>query len=221
MSTELLREELSDIMATNISQDLIKDFSDYMYKFVYSRDFCPLKEVISDQIKKLFRFAYQIRAAEEDSLPLTANSCMSSLEDHFLSTWLNDTLQNMMQTLNSIRLISETFELVQSLITDVRRHKWSPQCVSSLFTIRYCAYCAGYENFHHCDGNCLNVLRGCTADMAELQKEVKKVTNLLLKLAKLAQSELNPVKLVRNTLIDYVLLGKHLSRFNFTDAVSY
>ena len=220
----LLREELSGVLGTNVTQELFKDFSDYLYKFAYLRDFCPLRDITAQHLSKVFRIGYQSQEAEDQSLLLLGtnnkDSCFDSLETYFVSTWLNDTVQSLVQTLNSIRLISETFELVQSLVTDVRRHKWSSECVSGLFTIRHCAYCAGYQNFRHCDGNCLNVLRGCTADMAELHKEVKDVERLLLSLTKLAQSDLSPIKLLKTTFINYVLLGKHLSKFNFTNAVS-
>lgn len=223
-SIKLLGEELSGIIGTNISQELFKDFSDYLYKFVFSRDFCPLRDVAEQQLSKVFRVAYQTREIDDQSLLLLGannkDSCFDSLETYFVTTWLNDTVQSLVQTLNSIRLIAETFELVQSIVTDVRRHKWSHECLSRLFTIRHCAYCAGYENFHHCDGNCLNVLRGCTADMAELQKDIKHIQNLLLSLTRLAQSELSPMKLLKTTFVNYILLGKHLNQFNFTNAVS-
>lgn len=211
--------EISGILHANLSQDLFAKLSDYMYKFVYTRDFCPLREITANQIKKLFRYTFELKKVEDPTLT-DRGGCLANLENYFVSTWQNRTLNNLMQLLNNIRLVSESFEQIKLLVNDIREERWSPECASTLFTIKHCAFCAGYDNFHPCDGNCLNVLRGCTADMAELNKPVKQLSTLLWKIGQLVHSELHPMKLIESTLIDYIRLIHHLTQSNYTEIVS-
>ena len=209
-SIKLLEKEISGIANTNITQSLFKDFFDFLYKFVYDQDFCPLTELVSKQIKGIFHVVFETKRQQNSSL-LASNSCLESLETYYLDHWYNITLQNMIQSLNNIRLLTESFELVKSIITEIRKHKWNYKCVKALFKINHCAYCTGYVNFHTCDGNCLNALRGCTADIAELKPFIELLQTTLKRVTRIVQTEFHPAKFVQSTLLPFIQLAHHLN----------
>lgn len=126
----------------------------------------------------------------------------------------------MIQSLNNIRLISETFELVKSIVNDIRKHRWSYPCVKALFKINHCAYCTGYKDIYPCDGNCINTMRGCTSDMAELSPFIRQLRVTLKKLGQIAHREFHPIRLLQSTMIPLVQLMHHLRQTDFKNIVS-
>ena len=220
-SFELVQAEISGIFHSNLSQDLFKELSSYLYKIVYTQDFCRLSDIVNRQIKELFHYAFQLQKLQDNIDIPVSQTCLTSLEDYFISTWHNITVQNLLHSLNNVRLIAKSFEFIKSLVTSVHQHEWHQSCVNALFKIKHCAHCAGYNNFFPCDGTCLNALRGCTADIAELNPVVKHLTTKLKEIGRLASLELHPVNFVETSLISFIRLTQHLLLTNFSEIVSY
>lgn len=47
----------------------------------------------------------------------------------------------------------------------------SPSCVRAVMKMMYCPYCSGQVALKPCQNYCLNVMRGCLANQADLDAE--------------------------------------------------
>jgi hypothetical protein len=216
-SIQLLTREVAKVAnQSNITEEVFKDLSDFLYKFIYKQDFCELVEMLKNQIKAIFNKIYESRKVNDT----TPDNIRNDYEEYFVTSWYNLTLQNLMEPLNTIRLIGESFDMLKLLITEVRKYRFNAPCRKALFRIKYCSYCVGYKKVTLCDGTCLNAFRGCTANLAELNPIVKQIKSSLKDIGRLAHIELHPMKLLEVYLFDFIKLTKHIQSVDFTESVS-
>ena len=163
-------------------------------------------------MKKLYRF---VVANMDDNSGFFSGQCAEGLEAHFINTWYNSSLSKMVETFNIIRLIAESYQLTESLLTDLKQHKFSPQCINALFRLRHCSYCTGnHYSITICDGHCINTFRGCMVDMYELKPHFKSLQQKLSGITKIAKAELSPTILIQTSMMEFIYLTKHLMKFN-------
>lgn len=213
-SRNILEVEISGIFGTDISAlGLFDNMLTYLYQFPYKRDFCQLQNIIENQMRNLVTYVFK----KEDSLPL---DCTSKLEQEYIHLWVNSSMQQLVEILNKVRLLSETSDLVRGLINQTQQHKFHHSCRKAIFTIRDCAKCIGYSHVTPCDGNCLNVFKGCMSELADTTLHLQNLASKYKIISTAVNSQLEPIKFVRNGLITFIQLARHLTQSNITQLVS-
>jgi len=59
------------------------------------------------------------------------------------------------------------------------QHSFSQQCRTSLMKLDRCSACAGYASLRPCKSLCVNLLRGCLVDLADMEQPVLALSQAL------------------------------------------
>ena len=218
LSYELLQTEISGEFGKSIGKEFFQDFFQFLYRFIHVRDFCQLSQKVEQQMKKLYRY-FAENVKEDGYHNLMTNPCSEKFEKHFIDTWINSSLNSLVHQFNNLRLMSEVFELTQSLLSDIKQHKFNHQCVDSLFRLRHCSYCVGnHYSIPVCDGHCINTIRGCMVDLYELRPHVTNLRTKLKTITTTASNEMSPFRFLKNGLMEFVQFIRHLKMIKMSDA---
>ena len=74
--------------------------------------------------------------------------------------------------------------MVEKVIEGILDLPLTEQCQNALMKMTYCSQCAGYDSVEllPCQGLCLNSLRGCLVDFADLEGPIREFTDALTNL---------------------------------------
>ena len=207
----LISKEISAIIGKEIPNELFQRFFQFLYRFFHMLDFCKLAHEIELQMRELFKYI-----AQTQSLP-NGYCTLDDFEQYFVDTWYNSSVTSLVKTMNSIRLISETYQLTGSLIKHMKQHQFNQQCIDALFRVRHCSYCVGnHYGIRVCDGHCINTFRGCMVDLYELTPHLRLLQEKLQAIATIANTEIVPARLVQSSLMEFVHMTRHIMKISST-----
>ncbi|XP_051275199.1 glypican-4 isoform X1 [Dicentrarchus labrax] len=81
--------------------------------------------------------------------------------------------------------------LMPDVVNRVSTVSASPSCVRAAMKMLYCPYCSGQVALKPCQNYCLNVLRGCLANQADLDTEWNNFLDAMLSLAERLEGPFN------------------------------
>ncbi|KAL2077175.1 hypothetical protein ACEWY4_026679 [Coilia grayii] len=81
------------------------------------------------------------------------------------------------------RTFTRGLALMSDVVNKVSTVSASPSCVRAAMKMMYCPYCSGQVALKPCQNYCLNVLRGCLANQADLDFEWNNFLDAMLSLA--------------------------------------
>ncbi|KAL6480253.1 hypothetical protein MHYP_G00112860 [Metynnis hypsauchen] len=81
--------------------------------------------------------------------------------------------------------------LVPDVVNKVSTVSASPSCVRAAMKMLYCPYCTGQVALKPCKNYCLNVMRGCLANQADLDTEWNNFLDAMLSLAERLEGPFN------------------------------
>ncbi|KAM3613310.1 uncharacterized protein V6R79_023964 [Siganus canaliculatus] len=81
--------------------------------------------------------------------------------------------------------------LMPEVVNKVSMVNTSPSCVRAAMKMLYCPYCSGHVTLKPCQNYCLNVLRGCLANQADLDTEWNNFLDAMLNLAQRLEGPFN------------------------------
>uniref|UniRef100_A0A1A8G961 Glypican 4 n=1 Tax=Nothobranchius korthausae TaxID=1143690 RepID=A0A1A8G961_9TELE len=81
--------------------------------------------------------------------------------------------------------------LMPDVINKVSAVSASPSCVRATMKMMYCPYCSGQVALKPCQNYCLNVMRGCLANQADLDAEWNNFLGAMLNLAERLEGPFN------------------------------
>lgn len=194
------------------TDDIFADLFDHIYKLSHTRDLCFLPSEVNTTIRLLFNDIYikQWQTGQNGSdYAANATRCISDLEEAIVSMWFRPILKQVAPTLNNIRMIAESLNYINTISLTLRRPKFSDSCLKAMFTIRGCAACSGYHTAVPCDGNCLNILRGCMYEAVELIPKLRALTLAVKGLTKFITRQLHPVPLTADVMSIFYSMVKH------------
>ena len=210
---QIFDKEISNIVGVEIPKELSKKFFQFLFRFVHVLDFCQLTNEIELLMKAIYKFVIDNTATAESTSKLLDVHCAEEFQGHFIDTWYNSSVNSLLKSFNVMRLISESYQLTQTLVTDLKQHKFNRQCITGLFKLRYCSYCVGnHYDLPVCDGHCINTFRGCMVDMYELLPHFSELEERLQTIAQIANSELVPIRFVQSSMIEFVHFTRHLKK---------
>ncbi|KAJ8396500.1 hypothetical protein AAFF_G00018060 [Aldrovandia affinis] len=89
------------------------------------------------------------------------------------------------------RTFTRGLELLPEVVGKVSTVSASPGCVRAAMKMLYCPYCSGQVALKPCQNYCLNVLRGCLANQADLDSEWNNFLEAMLSLAERLEGPFN------------------------------
>ena len=103
------------------------------------------------------------------------------LQGDAVLTKLNGFLRTYNRTMRYIRALKMIDMVIEGILDLPLTH----QCQDALMKMTYCSQCAGYNgDLLPCKGLCLNSLRGCLIDFADLVVPVREASEALVRLKK-------------------------------------
>ncbi|XP_018598567.2 glypican-6-like isoform X1 [Scleropages formosus] len=89
------------------------------------------------------------------------------------------------------RTFTRGLELLPEAVGKVSAVSTSPGCARASMKMLYCPYCSGQVALRPCQNYCLNVLRGCLANQADLDSEWNNFLDAMLSLAERLEGPFN------------------------------
>ncbi|XP_035289951.1 glypican-4-like [Anguilla anguilla] len=89
------------------------------------------------------------------------------------------------------RTFTRGLELLPEVLDKVSTVRDSPACERAAMKMLYCPYCSGQVALKPCKNYCLNVLRGCLANQADLDSEWNNFLEAMLSLAERLEGPFN------------------------------
>ncbi|RWS17239.1 Glypican-5-like protein, partial [Dinothrombium tinctorium] len=74
------------------------------------------------------------------------------------------------KSFDAARTILKSIQLAIEIMNQTLNFQFAEQCTNAFVRMTYCAACKGLADVKPCNGLCLNVARGCVAQLAELDK---------------------------------------------------
>ena len=188
---------------------------------------CPLPGILQELTDSLIELTLDsIFETDEDynyimADPESAN-CMLNVSATLVREQRNKIQASLERQLEDMSLLSQSLEMVREVLDVMRRHTFSPSCVTGIMHMRFCSLCGGYGNFRPCLFLCINTLQGCFADLAELHSDFTKLTSLMQELSDDLVRELSPEIFTHSYMNQFVLIVQELrgKQDDLTDAVS-
>ncbi|CAF92892.1 unnamed protein product, partial [Tetraodon nigroviridis] len=81
--------------------------------------------------------------------------------------------------------------IMPEVVNKVSKVSASPSCVRAAMKMLYCPYCSGQVALKPCQNYCLNVMRGCLANQADLDTEWNNFLDAMLNLAERLEGPFN------------------------------
>ncbi|KAM6953575.1 glypican-4 [Aplochiton taeniatus] len=89
------------------------------------------------------------------------------------------------------RTFTRGLALMPEVVNKVSMVSMSPSCVRAAMKMLYCPYCSGQVALKPCQNYCLNVVRGCLANQADLDTEWNNFLDAMLSLAERLEGPFN------------------------------
>ena len=170
---------------------------------------------------ELFLAAYVVTSSvngANNALPNT-DAFRSCFYDYFLDLRgdaVYNQLNGLLRAYNLTMRFTRALKMVERVVEGILDLPLTEQCQNALMKMTYCSQCAGYSgSLQPCQGLCMNSLRGCLLDFADLVEPIKKVTEALVNMNRVLEIH-NPW--VQITLLNpYFLTTVTETRVNYVD----
>ena len=144
-------------------------------------------------------------------------ACLKNISQPYVSDYTNEISATIGKLLADFKVYVTSLKLAQKVVSIVKNYRFTPACLTALTRMKHCSFCGGYKNFKPCLNLCMNTLRGCFADVAELDESFKNFTVVLKALSKELDSELQPDVFVANQMRRFVTMVEEVKRQNSLD----
>ncbi|XP_059826354.1 glypican-5-like isoform X5 [Hypanus sabinus] len=124
----------------------------------------------------------------------------------------------MSNSLTAEHMFLQALNLGIEIINTTDHLHYTKECSRALLKMQYCSHCQGWTNHKPCMGYCLNVIRGCLANMAEIDshwreyiRSLEELSSGILETYDLEQILLNLHSLVNDAIMNAQINGSKLS----------
>ena len=215
-----LEIEVNEQVNNELPSGAFNTFFEFLTNFLYHPDLCPLPEQIRLQMQELFTAVYFAQGGSEIGNDTQRQQCFGNISASFVHSYQQDVLSSLEKSLSDLKLFLNSLTIVEEVVSTVRTHTFTPSCVSALTKLKYCAMCSGYLKFSPCLFLCLNTLRGCVADIAELQHNFGTLLAELTTFADYLAPELQPETIISTSFRSFVDLASELAKTDLKTLVS-
>ena len=192
--------------------DLFGDFFGYLGSFLVASDICDLSLQLEAVMFKFFDFVYSGQTGE--SLNQTHTTCYRNISMQIMASTYDELFNRLERQLYNLDLIFRAMRMSEIVLQRLYKHRFSSECTRPLTQLQNCAHCTGYFKFKPCLFYCLNVLKGCFADVADIHREFRLMTNALSDIPDDILGTFQPEVFIKDSLIYLVHLAEDLSSRN-------
>ena len=209
---------MSEILPSKLPEGVFQELFKYLTTFIHHPDFCPLREHVQSLAQELFNSVYFAQLTDEHSVD-TDSICLRNVSSAFVQGYVEEIAVSLERLLVDVELFVESIEIAEEIMGTVKEHSFSTPCVYALTRLKYCALCGGHTEFPACLSFCLNVFRGCLADVAELYDDFAEFHEILKTFSDRLVSDLQPQMILASSLQKIVGLVEALKREDLTALV--
>lgn len=211
--TEVRRQleiEVNQTLNYHLPRDAFTSLFNYFAEFLYTPDLCPLAGTLQSVIQELFKAVYIGQGGVDMESSPERMSCFRNASNSFTFLHLQEILTPLERQLYDLKLFVDSLKMAEEIMHTVRGHTFSRSCMNALPRLKYCAYCAGFKRFKPCLFFCLNTLRGCVADVAEIHQDFSHFLTALKTMSRDFALEWQPEAVISNSLHYFVTLSTTL-----------
>lgn len=211
--------DVNEVLNGTLHSEVFDDLFNYLIQFSISPNLCPLRGLVRAVVEELLlatashmSSVHNMDVDSSDHIQGTINTeykvCLKNITQSYVNDYTNGITVILGRQLADFKVYVSSLIQAKEVISAVRYYQFSPACSVALMRMKHCSYCGGYKKFQPCLNLCLNTLRGCFADIAELDESFKFFTAALKTLSKKLDSEFKPENFVGNQLRRFVTMAK-------------
>lgn len=149
------------------------------------------------------------------------SECYHNVSTQIMENFYEELFNKLERQLYNLDLIYRSMQISGTVLDRIKQHQFSPACTKPLTQLQNCGHCSGYSKFKPCLFYCINLLRGCFADIADIHYEFQLLTKALSDIPDDILPTFQPTTFIQESLHILIDLVRVLSQRNLKDEVSY
>ena len=210
---------INDLFDGKLEEGFFNDFFGYLNSFLVQSDLCELPQQLKLVMVKLFDFAYEAQQGDR-RLRFSHGECYRNVSMQIMESVFRELFNKLERQLYNLDLIFRAMQISETVIEKIKQHHFSPECTKPLTQVQYCGKCTGFYRFKPCLFYCMNVFRGCFADIADVQKEFQLMTRALSDIPDEVLPMFQPAAFIQESLHYFVDLATDLRERDLKAEVS-
>ena len=206
-----------NLLDNKMPEDLFRDFFQYLSSFSVVSDLCVLPLELTAVTSKIFDVVYDAQPGE--SLRETHTTCYQNVSTQLMSETYERLFNGLERQLYNLDLIFRAMQISETVLEGLKRHRFATECTKPLTQMFNCAQCTGYFLFKPCLFYCMNVLRGCFADVADVHKDFQLMTKALSDIPDDILGTFQPEVFIKDSLTHFVNLVEDLRALDLKSEV--
>lgn len=217
-----LEININSIMDETLRQDLFDKFFSYLSGFPFTSDICSLNQELEEVMVELFNFVYDIQLIKNGgrSLQKSHRECYYNVSTEIMENVYEELFIKLERQVYNLDLIQRAMQLSGTIIESLSHHQFSHECTKPLTQLQNCGHCSGYSKFKPCLFYCINLLRGCFADIADVHQEFRLLTKALSDIPDDILPTFRPTTFIQDSLRHLIYLVQDLWERDLNDLVS-
>ena len=209
-----LTNHVSNELDNKLPLDFFQQFFHYLSSFLVSSDLCDLPMELQTVMRNMFDFIYSAQQGEN-----LHSDCYLNVSAQIMEPFYQGLFIGLERQLYNLDLIFRAMKVAEDLVKRMRYHRFAPECLKPFSQLQYCTHCTGYSKFKPCLFFCINVFRGCFADIADLHRDFQHMFNVLSVIPDELLPMFQPEIFIRDSLHYFVELAKELIDRNLKNEV--
>ena len=198
-------------------EDLFTELFQYLSSFSVVSDLCDLPLELTDIMSKIFDVVYDSQPGA--SLRETHIECYQNVSIQLMSETYERLFSGLERQMYNLDLIFRAMQTSEIVLERLKKYRFATECSKSLTQLSNCAQCTGYYRFKPCLFYCMNVLRGCFADVADVHQEFRLMTKALSDIPDDILGTFQPEIFIKDSLIHFVHLIEDLRAWDLKSEV--
>ena len=212
---QTLEDRLNLALGEALPPGTLKGLSDYLVSSSMVPDICPLPDLLDELTQTLVELVVNSTLAEDEEYDIilrdsNATKCAVNVSISLIEHHQTRMMQAMLKHLEDLRLFSQSLSLSHEVMDTIRHYSMSQSCAIAITRMKHCSICGGYGNFKPCLFKCINTMRGCFADLAEIHGDFSGLLTSLRTLSVELIAEMAPETFDKSYLNNFVLMVQEL-----------
>ena len=206
------------LLDDKMPEDLFDNFFTYLSSFSVTSDLCDLPLHLTAIMSRVFDFIHDAQSGV--SLRDVRTECYLNVSVQLMSETYERLFAGLERQLYNLDLIFRAMKISEFTLQRLKEHRFSAECTKPLTQLYNCGQCTGYFTFKPCLFYCMNVLRGCFSDVADIHKDFRLMTKALSDVPDSILGTFQPEVFIKDSLIHFVNLVEDLKERNLKSEVS-
>ena len=220
-----LESPINSVLHQKMPKKMFNDFFSYLSSFAITSDLCDLSLELNAIMLKLFTHVYegqqdQDKLEADEDLRQTHPQCYRNVSMQIMENFYNDLFNKLERQLYNLDLIYRAMEMSETVLERLKTHQFSSECIKPMTQLQNCGQCSGFYTFKPCLFYCINVFRGCLADVVDIHDEFRLMTKALSDIPDDILPTFQPSVFIGNSLHLFIDLAEDLMARDLRKEVS-